>query len=120
LDFFQFVALFRDIVIILLGLVWVVAGILVAIIAFVAWRFIRTLPTRADTVSTPVVRLFGQAREAVSTAGDGARTAREAVVFVSDKAVVPAIVMASAVAGVRRFVQVLFQGPLSDQSEDVA
>jgi hypothetical protein len=41
-------------------------------------------------------------------------------VFVSDKAVVPAIVMASAVAGVRRFVQVLFQGPLSDQSEDVA
>ena len=43
-----------------------------------------------------------------------------AVVFVSDKAVVPAIVVASAVAGLRRFVQVLVQGPLSDESEDAA
>jgi hypothetical protein len=120
LDFVQFVAFFRDIVIILFGLAWAVAGGLVAVVAFLTWRFMRTVPARADTISSPVIQLFGEAREAVGSAGDGARTAREAVVFVSEKAVVPAIVMASVVASVRRFVEVLLEGPVRDNSEDVA
>ena len=120
MDFLQIVGLLRDIVIILLGLVWLVAGVIVAIIAFLTWRFVRTLPNRAETLSTPVVELFGQAKQVVGTAGEGARTAREAAVFVSDKAVVPAIVVASAVAGVRRFFEVLVQGPVEESPEEAA
>jgi len=104
------VALIRDLVIILVGLIWIVAGVLVVIVAWLTWKFMRSLPARAETVTTPVRELLGQAREAVGTAGESARTAREAVVFVSEKAVIPTIGVTSAVIGAKRFVEVLVAG----------
>ena len=106
----DFVALIRDLVIILVGLIWIVAGVLVVVIAWLAWKFMRSLPGRAEAVTTPARELVGKAREAVGTAGESARTAREAVVFVSEKAIIPTIGATSAVIGLKRFIEVLMAG----------
>ena len=103
----EIVALLRDLVIILAGLVWIVAGLLVGVIAWLTYKFVRSLPRRTEVVTTPANELLGQAKLAVGTAGEGARTAKEAITFVSDKAVAPTIAVASAVIGTRRFFETL-------------
>ena len=114
------VALVRDIVIIIVGLIWIVAGLLVAVVAWLAWRFVRSMPRRAEAVTLPAQELLGQAGTAVGTVGDGARTAREAIGFVSEKVVVPTISIASAAAGARKFVETLVAGPSRNRTEDAA
>jgi hypothetical protein len=106
----EVVALLRDLVIILFGVVWIIAGAMVAIVAWITWQFLRSVPRRAETVTSPAKELYGQAREAVGTAGESVRTAREAIVFVSEKAVLPTIAVVSAVNGIKRFVGVLLAG----------
>ena len=105
------IAVVRDLVIIVVGLIWIVAGVLVAVVAWVTWKFLKTLPRRADSVAAPAREIVDQARQAVGTAGEGARTAKEAITFVSEKAVVPTIGVVSAVVAARRFVEVLVGGP---------
>jgi hypothetical protein len=56
------------------------------------------------------MELYEQARQVMGTAGGTAQTAREAVTFVSDRAVGPTITFVAAVAGVRQFVQTLTRG----------
>jgi hypothetical protein len=106
----EVVAFLRDLVIIIFGVVWIIAGVLVAIVAWLTYRFLRSVPRRTEAVTSPARELYGQAREAVGTAGEGARTAREAITFVSEKAVLPTIAIVSAVTGFRRFVGVLLGG----------
>src|SRR4051812_35166506 len=106
----EVVALIRDLVIILAGLVWFVAGAITLAIAFLIYKFVRSLPRRTEVVTAPAQELIGQAKVAVGTAGEGMRTAKEAIAFVSEKAVAPTIAAASAVAGVRRFITVLMSG----------
>lgn len=120
MDFFQIVGLLRDIVIILVALIWIVAGVLMAAIAFLGWRFARSLPNRAEALIVPAREMVGQARQVVDSAGDSARTAQKTVSFISDRAVMPTIVVISAVAGVRRFIEVLFQGRERDESGEAA
>ena len=111
------IAVLRDLVIIVVGLIWIVAGVLVAGLAWAAWKFVKTLPGRAESVTTPAREIVDQAKQAVGTAGDGARTAKEAIVFVSEKAIVPTIGVVSATIAVRRFVGVLFGGSDRDGRE---
>jgi hypothetical protein len=106
----DFIAVLRDLVIIVVGLIWIVAGVLVTIAAWATWKFLKTLPRRADAVTAPAREMVDQARQAVGTAGEGARTAKEAITFVSEKAIVPTIGAVSAVVAARRFVEVLFGG----------
>lgn len=115
--FSQIVGLVRDFVIIIVGVIWIVAGLIAVILAWTTWRFVKSMPRRTEAVSGPAQELLGQARQAVGTAGEGARTAREAIVFVSDKAVMPTIMAASAVVGVQKFVQTLLRG--GGQREDM-
>jgi hypothetical protein len=107
----------RDLVIIIFGIVWIVAGALVALVAWLAYKFIRSLPGRAEIVKAPAEHLYGQAQQVMETAGDSARTAREAVTFVSSKAVLPTITAVSAVVGVRQFLQTLLRGDGQRESE---
>ena len=115
-----FVAFVRDVIIIILGIIWIIAGVLVAIVAWLSWKFVRSLPRRSEMVTAPAKDLLGQAQQAVGTAGEGARTAKEAVTFVSEKAVMPTILVVSAVAGARRFVEILLGGPKRDGRGDAA
>lgn len=114
----EFVAFLRDLVIIIVGLIWIVAGVLVSLLAWLSWKFARTLPGRADTVTAPAKEIVGQARQAVGTAGESARTVREAIVFVSEKAVIPTIGLVSAAIAARRFVSVLVAGVRGDERTD--
>jgi hypothetical protein len=116
----EFVAFLRDLVIIVVGLVWIGAGILFAIVTWLAWKFVRSLPGRTETVTTPARELVGQARQALGSAGEGAHTAREAIAFVSEKAVVPTIGFVSAAVAARRFVSVLVAGVRRDESSEAA
>lgn len=116
----EFVALVRDLVIIVVGLIWIAAGLLVTMLAWLSWKFVRTLPGRAETVTTPVKELVGQARQAVGTAGEGARTGKEAITFVGEKAVFPTIGFVSAAVAARRFVTVLVAGARSDGQNGAA
>jgi len=116
---FPIIALLRDIVIIIVGLIWIVAGVLVTLVGWLGWRFVRSMPRRAEAVTVPAQELLGQARTAVGTAGEGARTAKEAIGFVSEKVVVPTIGIASAAAGVRKFIETLVAGPTRNGREDV-
>src|SRR5437763_9742239 len=104
----EVVALIRDLVIIVLGIIWIATGLLVGIIAWMTYKFVRSAPRRAEAVTTPAREVLGQAREAVDNATQGARTAKEAITFVSDKAIVPTITIVSAAVGARRFVEALF------------
>ena len=117
MDFPTILGAFRDLIIIVFGLVWIVAGAIVAAIAWYAYRFIRSLPDRAERVITPTQELLGQTRQAVATAGEGAQTAREAIEFVSEKAVLPTITLLSALAGIRTFMRALISGPTGSESE---
>ena len=105
------IAVVRDLVIIVVGLIWMVAGVLVAVATWASWKFLKTLPGRAESAAAPAREVVDQARQAVGTAGEGARTAKEAIVFVSEKAVVPTIGVVSAAVAVRRFFEVLLGGP---------
>jgi uncharacterized SAM-binding protein YcdF (DUF218 family) len=107
----EIVALLRDLIIIIFGIIWIVAGVLVAAVAWLAWRFAKSLPRRAEAVTVPAQELFGQAKQAVNTAGEGAHTAKEAIGFVADKAVGPVIVGASTASAVRRFFEALISAP---------
>jgi hypothetical protein len=100
----------RDLVIIIFGIVWILAGVLVTILAFLAIKFVKSVPKRAEVVTTPAQQLYGQAQQVMETAGDSARTAREAVTFVSSRAVLPTITAVSAVVGVRQFLDTLVRG----------
>jgi hypothetical protein len=104
------IAVVRDLVIIVVGLLWIVAGVIVTVLAWATWKFVKSLPGRAEAVTTPVLEVVDQARQAVGTAGEGARTAKEAIGFVSEKAVVPTIGVVSVAVAVRRFFAVLFGG----------
>jgi hypothetical protein len=117
MDFPTILGAFRDFIIIVFGLVWIVAGAIVAAIAWYAYRFIRSLPGRAERVIAPSQELLGQTRQAVATAGEGAQTAREAIGFVSEKAVLPTITLLSAMAGIRTFVRALITGPTGPGNE---
>jgi hypothetical protein len=110
----EFVALLRDLIIIIFGIVWIVAGVLVAVVAWLAWKFARSLPRRAEAITVPAQELFGQAKQAVNTAGEGAHTAKEAVGFIADKAVDPIISGTATVSAVRRFFEALFGGTRRD------
>ena len=114
----EVIALLRDLVIIVVGLVWIVAGVLVAIVTWLAWKFVKTLPARGETVTTPARELVGQARQALGTAGEGAHTAKEAIAFVSEKAIIPTIGFVSAAVAARRFVSVLVAGVRSGEREE--
>ena len=105
----------RDLVIIILGIVWIVAGALVAVVAWVTWRLVKSLPRRAEVVTAPAQELYGQARNIMGTAGETARTAKEAVTLISDKAVVPTIAVVSAVVGIRQFFQTLARGARGEE-----
>jgi hypothetical protein len=119
MDILPIVALLRDIVIIIVGLIWIVAGLLVAAVAWLSWRFARSVPRRAEAVTVPAHELLGQARTVVGAAGEGARTAKETIGFVSEKVVVPTISIASAAVGVRKFVETLVAGPRTSGREDM-
>lgn len=116
----EVIALLRDLVIIIVGLVWIVAGILVGIVTWLAWKFVKTLPARGEAVTTPARELVGQARQALGTAGEGANTVKEAITFVSEKAIVPTIGFVAAATAARRFVSVLLGGVRSDRGEEGA
>lgn len=113
----EVVALLRDLVIIVLGLVWIAAGALVGIVAWLAWKLLKEARRRAEELTTPAQELYGQAREALGSAGETARTAKETVTFVGEKAVMPTIVIASAASGVKRFVETLLAGPSRNRDE---
>jgi hypothetical protein len=100
----------RDLVIIVVGLIWIVAGGLFVIVAWLTWKFVRSIPRRAEAVTAPAHELIDQAKGVVDTAGEGARTAKDAISFVSDKAVMPTIMFVSLAVGVRRFFETLFAG----------
>jgi|SRR4051812_15380755 hypothetical protein len=117
MDFPTILGAIRDLFIIVFALVWIVAGAIVAAIAWYTYRFVRSMPERTERMITPAQELLGQTRQAVATAGDGARTAREAIGFVSEKAVLPTITVVSALAGVRTFVRALIAGPTRAESE---
>jgi hypothetical protein len=119
MDPLPIVALLRDIVIIIVGLIWTAAGLLVAAVAWLSWRFVRSVPRRAEAVTLPAQDLLGQARATLATAGQGARTAKETITFVGEKVVVPTISIASAAAGVRKFVETLVVGPARDGRGDL-
>jgi hypothetical protein len=106
----EVIAVLRDLVIILSGIIWFIAGILVVVIGWITLRFVKSLPRRTEVVTAPAQDLVGQAKQAVGAAGEGARTAREAITFVSEKAVAPTIAVASAAVGVRRFIETLVGG----------
>jgi|SRR6476659_3798206 len=105
------VAFLRDLVIIILGIVWIAAGAIVAVLAWMTWKVYKALPERAETVTRTAGELAGQVRQVLATSGDGARTGKEAIVFVSEKAVAPTIAAVSFAAGVRSFVKTLLEGP---------
>ena len=109
------IAVVRDLVIIVVGLIWIVAGVIVAVAAWATWKFLKSLPRRADAVATPAREIVEQARQAGGSAGEGARTAREAIGFVSEKAIVPTIGVVSATVAVRRFFAVLVGGADRDE-----
>jgi hypothetical protein len=117
MDVVTILGAFRDLIIIIFGLVWIVAGAIVAAIAWYGYRFVRSLPARTERVIGPAQELLGQTRQAVGTAGEGARTAREAIGFVSEKAVLPTISIVSAAAGVRTFIRALITGPNRPEGE---
>ena len=100
----------RDLVIIVVGLIWIVAGVGLLVVLWMSWKLVRSVPGRVEVVTTPAREIVGQAREAVGTANEGARTAREAITFVSQKAVLPTIGVVSAVVALRRFFEVLLGG----------
>jgi hypothetical protein len=107
----EIVAVVRDLVIIIVGLIWMAAGVLVAVAAWASWKLVKSAPRRAEAVTIPAQELLGQARETLGAANDTARTAKGAVTFIAEKAVIPTIAAASTVAGVRRFVEILISGP---------
>ena len=119
MDFAGILAVLRDIVIILLGVVWIVAGLIVAVIAFLTFRFVRSLPDRTEGVTAQARDLLAQVRQTVGTAGEGARTATDAVGFISDRAVNPTIQLVAAVAGVRKFFEILATGKSSRNGSNV-
>src|SRR2546423_4843325 len=113
----EVIAVIRDLVIIILGVIWIATGLIVGAIAWYSYKFVKSAPRRAEAVTTPARELLGEAKQAVGTVGEGARTAKEAITFVSEKAVLPTITVVSAVAGARRFVEALFGGVEARGSE---
>ena len=77
----------------ILGIIWIIAGVLVAVVAWLVWKLVKSMPKRATAVTEPAQELFGQAKQVVGTANEGARTAKEAIAFVSEKAVMPTIMV---------------------------
>jgi hypothetical protein len=120
MGFADILGMLRDIVIILLGVVWLIAGVIVALIAWFTFKFVRSLPNRTEGVTAQARDLLGQVRQTVGTAGEGARTATDAVTFISDRAVNPTIQFVAAVAGVRRFIEILASGKSSRNGSNVA
>src|SRR5215210_5663621 len=103
----EILAVVRDLVIIVVGLIWMAAGVVVAVAAWASWKLVKSAPHRAEVVTVPAQELLGQARETLGAATDTARTARGAVTFIAEKAVIPTIAAASTVVAVRRFVEIL-------------
>lgn len=103
------VAFVRDVAIIVLALFQIIAAAAIIILAVLMWRFIRLIQAKFGDLSQSTVAVLDQARDAASSAAQGARTATGSVGFVSDTVVAPVITVAAVVAGARKFVDALFR-----------
>ena len=78
-------------------------GVLLVVVGLRLLVFIDVALTRLDDVAVSADSILGSAREAASAANEAAAQVRGSTMFLSDRVVLPAIRVASAMAGVARF-----------------
>jgi K+ transporter len=103
----------RDVAIIAGTVVFVVESLVIgALLVVVGLRllvFIDVAQTRLDDVAVSADSILDSAREAASAANEAAAQVRGSTMFLSDRVVLPAIRLASAVTGAARFARAVVQ-----------
>jgi K+ transporter len=103
----------RDVAIIAGTIVFVVESLIIgALLVVVGLRllvFIDVAQTRLDDVAVSADSILDSAREAASAANEAAAQVRGSTMFMSDRVVLPAIRVASAVAGAATFTRAVLQ-----------
>jgi len=105
----EVIALIRDLAIIILALVFILAGIASLLVLWQVWKLIGFVRGTVEQLSVRATDVLVTARGVVGTAQQAARTARGTVDFVSDLVVRPVIDVASAVAAASAFTRALFR-----------
>lgn len=100
----------RDIAIIILALLQIIAVVLVIVIAYFVLRLVKLLIAKVHELSVTTRTIIDQAQDVAANAADSARTVKGSVSFVSDTVVTPVIGVAAAAAGAKSFVDALFRG----------
>ncbi|MCC7103818.1 MAG: hypothetical protein IT307_01630 [Chloroflexi bacterium] len=114
----EWVAFLRDIVLLLAFLVWFIAGIIAVVIGIFVYKLFKIVRVKFGDVTDDARQVLSKTRDTVGTAGESATRVKDTVTFVSDKVVMPVIVVASAAAGTKRFVEALL-GLGKDGTDDV-
>lgn len=109
MDSIDVLAVLRDIAIIVLAVFQIIAAAAIIVLAFLMWRLIKLVQAKVGDLSQGSVAVLDQARDAASSAAEGARTAKGSVSFISDTVVAPVITVAAVAAGAKKFVDALFR-----------
>ena len=103
----------RDVALIAGIIVFVVESLLIGVLLVVVGLrllvFIDVAQARLDDVAVSADSILDSAREAASAANEAAAQVRGSTMFLSDRVVLPAIRVASAMAGAARFARAVVQ-----------
>ena len=105
----EYVALLRDLSIILLAFESIVIGIVLLVLVWNLWKLVGIVRRHTDTLATSANGILGTVKEGADTAVDTAHEAKTTAAYVGDRAVLPIIELYSAVHGASRFAQAVFR-----------